>query len=49
MELRADLEPFGHEGKAKIVAVEVVSLAGFLVVLGFMIYFEWQHLSELAR
>jgi hypothetical protein len=35
--------------KAKIVAVEVVSLAGFLVVLGFMIYFEWQHLSALAR
>ena len=35
--------------KAKIVAVELFSLAGFLVVLGFMIYIEWHHLAGLAR
>ena len=35
--------------KAKIVAVEVVSLVGFLGVLGFVIYTEWHHLAGLVR
>jgi hypothetical protein len=35
--------------KAKIVAIEAASLAGFLIVLGFMIYFEFRHLVTLTR
>jgi len=35
--------------KAKILIVEVFSLAGLIVVLGFAIYFEWHHLAGLVR
>ena len=34
---------------AKIVAIEVFSLAGLLVVLGFATYIEWHHLSGLVQ
>lgn len=35
--------------RAKIVVVEVFSLAGLIVVLGFAIYFEWHHVAGLIR
>jgi folate-dependent phosphoribosylglycinamide formyltransferase PurN len=35
--------------KVKLVAVELTALAGFLLILGFVVYEEWRHLAALLR
>jgi len=34
--------------KVKIVAVELTTLAGFLVFLGWALYWEWNHLFHMV-
>jgi hypothetical protein len=34
--------------KVKVIAVELTALAGFLLLLGWALYWEWNHLFHMA-